>query len=133
MFPFDIEDEEVDVEVEEAKEPADYEIDFETGNLTGRIITGLDAIIQRAMIVLNTDRYFYSQYSWDHGSELNQLIGQNYDKDYIESEVKRMVSEALMTDENILDVTDFSDFMQNEKLTGSFTIDTVYGRRELSV
>ena len=59
MFPFDIEDEEVDVEVEEAEEPADYEIDFETGNLTGRIITGLDAIIQRARIVLNTDRYFY--------------------------------------------------------------------------
>lgn len=50
MFPFDIEDEEVDVEVEEAEEPADYEIDFETGNLTGRIITGLDAIIQRARL-----------------------------------------------------------------------------------
>lgn len=133
MFPFDIEDEEVDVEVEEAEEPADYEIDFETGNLTGRIITGLDAIIQRARIVLNTDRYFYPQYSWDHGVELNQLIGKNYDKDYIESEVKRMVSEALMTDENILDVTDFSSSMQNEKLTVSFTIDTVYGRRELSV
>lgn len=133
MFPFDIEDEEVDVEVEEAEEPADYEIDFETGNLTGRIITGLDAIIQRARIVLNTDRYFYSQYSWDHGAELNQLIGKNYDKDYIESEVKRMVSEALMTDENILDVTDFSSSMQNEKLTVSFTIDTVYGRSDLSV
>ena len=64
---------------------------------------------------------------------MNQLIGKNYDKDYIESEVKRMVSEALMTDENILDVTDFSSSMQNEKLTVSFTIDTVYGRRELSV
>ena len=38
-----------------------------------------------------------------------------------------------MTDENILDVTDFSSSMQNEKLTVSFTIDTVYGRRELSV
>lgn len=133
MFPFDIEDEEVDVEVEEVKEPADYEINFETGRLTGRIITGLDAIVQRAKIVLNTDRYFYSQYSWDHGAELNQLIGKNYDKDYIESEVKRMVSEALMTDESILDITDFSTFIQNEKLTVRFTIDTVYGRRELSV
>ena len=34
MFPFDIDDAELDVEVEEDKEPSDYEIDFETGIIT---------------------------------------------------------------------------------------------------
>ena len=47
MFPFDIEDDEVDVEIDEQTEPSDYEIDLETGKLTGRVITGLDAIKQR--------------------------------------------------------------------------------------
>jgi hypothetical protein len=69
MFPFDIDDAELDVEVEEDKEPSDYEIDFETGKLTGRIITGLPAIKQWVMIVLGTDKYYYTPDSWDHGGE----------------------------------------------------------------
>jgi hypothetical protein len=63
MFPFDIEDDEVDFNIDEQTEPSDYEIDLETGKLTGRVITGLDAIKQRVMIVFGTDRYYYNQYS----------------------------------------------------------------------
>ena len=33
MFPFDLEDEE-EIEIEEQKEPKDWEIDFKTGKLT---------------------------------------------------------------------------------------------------
>ena len=71
MFPFDLEDGEIDVEQEEEKEPKEYEIDLKTGKLTGRMITGLKAIEQWIYITLATDRFFYTQYSWDHGSELN--------------------------------------------------------------
>ena len=35
MFPFDLDDDEIDVEQREEKEPRDYEIDFKTGKLTG--------------------------------------------------------------------------------------------------
>ena len=44
MFPFDLDDDETEVDEIEEKEPKDYEVDFKTGKLTGRIITGLDAI-----------------------------------------------------------------------------------------
>ena len=50
MFPFDLEDEE-EIEIEEQKEPKDWEIDFKTGKLTGRVdihslnIHGITAMI----------------------------------------------------------------------------------------
>lgn len=133
MFPFDLDDEEINVAVPEEKEPTDYEIDFRTGRLTGRIITGLDAIIQWIRIVLSTDRYFYPQYSWNHGVELNTLIGQNYDESYIKSEVKRMIEEAIMIDENILGIDNLVCSMKGDKLTVSFTVNTIYGGGEVNV
>ena len=46
MFPFDIEDEEAMPEIEEEKELEEYEVDFESGNLTGRKISGKEAVKQ---------------------------------------------------------------------------------------
>lgn len=133
MFPFDIDDEEITPYVEEEKIPTDYEIDFKTGKLTGRVITGLDAIIQWVKIVLSTDRYYYPQYSWNHGSDLSSLIGQNYDQDYIKSEVQRMIEEAIMVDENITGISDLECSFERDKLTAKFTINTIYGGGEISV
>lgn len=133
MFPFDIDEEEINLEVEEDKMPTDYEIDFSTRKLTGRIITGLDAIKQWVMIVLSTERYYFPQYSWDHGVEFSKLIGQNYDENYITSEVKRMIEDAILIDPNILGIDNFKCSMKNDKLTVSFTINTIYGGGEISV
>ena len=133
MFPFDIDEDEITPVIEEEKEPTDYEIDFNTGRLTGKIITGLDAIIQWVRIVLSTDRYYYPQYSWSHGSDLSSLIGQNYDQDYIESEVKRMIEDAIMVDDNILGISDLECSFVKDKLTIQFKIETIYGGGEISV
>lgn len=133
MFPFDIDEDEITPEIEEEKIPSDYEIDLETGKLTGRIISGLDAIKQYVMIVLRTDRYFYPQYSWDHGCDLNSLIGQHYDDEYIKSEVKRMLDEALLIKSDVIGIEDLDCKIVRDKLICSFTLDTVYGRAEINV
>lgn len=133
MFPFDIDEEVINPEIEEEKEPCDYEIDFNTGKLTGRIITGLDAIKQWIQIVLHTDRYFYPQYSWDHGCELNTLIGKNYDENYINSEVKRMIEDAIMVDDNILGIENLECRLEKDRLTARFTVETIYGRSVIDV
>ena len=133
MFPFDIEDEDLEVQAEEEKELADYEIDFETGKLTGRTVTGLDAIKQWVKIVLITERYLFPQYSWNHGSDLNTLIGQGYDEDYITTEVKRMISEALSVDDSIIDFDELNIEMKGDRLSVSFVIDTIYGRGDINV
>lgn len=133
MFPFDIDDDELNIEEERLIVPTDYEIDFSTGKLTGRIITGLDAIIQWIKIVLITDRYVFPQYSWSHGSDLSTLIGQNYDEDYISTEVKRMIKEALSVDDSIIGFDDLVCEMKGDRLTISFTVNTLYGRGEINV
>ena len=133
MFPFDIDDAELDVEVEEDKEPSDYEIDFETGKLTGRIITGLPAIKQWVMIVLGTDKYYYTQYSWDHGCELRDLIGKGFKQDYIESEVKRIITDALSMSKDIKGISNLVVSYEGDTLTAAFTLDTIYGSEEVMV
>lgn len=135
MFPFDIEEDDVEIieEDETDKEPSDYEIDFTTGELTGRIITGLDAIKQWIRLALGTDRYFYNQFSWDYGSELNELIGQSYSEEYIESEVTRMVTDALSTNKDIDGISSLHVVMENDSLQISFIVNTPYGSGEVEV
>lgn len=133
MFPFDMEDDEIFPDAEDNGMPSDYEIDFRTGKLTGRVITGIEAVMQWAKIALSIDRYVYPQFSWNYGSELNTLIGQNYDKEYIESEAKRMIEDALTVHEDILGIDEFECSFEKDKLTASFVVETNYGRGEMSV
>lgn len=133
MFPFDLDDDETEVDENEEKEPKDYEVDFKTGKLTGRIITGLDAIKQWIKLTLGIDRYYYTQFSWNHGSELNTLIGKNVSAEYVESEVKRMLEEALLENEYINGIDDVECEIKNDVLVASFTVQTPYGEVSINV
>ena len=73
MFPFDLEIEELETEKEEVCR--EYEIDYKTGQLTGRIVEGKEAVKVWIYLTLHTDRYVFAQYSWNCGNELNVLIG----------------------------------------------------------
>lgn len=136
MFPFDLDDEEdvLEEEQEETKtQPTDYEIDFETGELTGRIITGLPAVIQWIRLALGTEKYFYNQFSWDYGSELQSLIGQEYDEEIIDSEVTRMITEALSESEDIEGISEITVESDRDSITATFTVNTVYGSEEVTI
>lgn len=137
MFPFDFDDDdELTLEEDAEKntsEPSDYEIDFTTGKLTGRIITGLPAVIQWIRLALMTERYFYNQFSWDYGNELLTLIGKSYSKEYIDSEVTRMVKDALSVCDDIDSVSNIIVEYENDSLEISFNVSTPYGKGEVSV
>ena len=133
MFPFDIDDEELEAEQDEETEPKDYEIDRATGALTGRFVTGLKAIEQWIYLTLSTDRYYFTQYSWDYGSELNTLIGQQGSQSYIESEAKRMLEEALLVNSYITGIEDLTCTVEKDVLTASFTALTEYGEVNIDV
>lgn len=134
MFPFNLEDEEIDAEeLEEETEKQEYEVDFETGKLTGRMISGIEAVKQWLTIALAIDRYKYTQYSWENGSELSTLIGQGYEKDYVDSEVERMISEVAELNDDITDVSDFNITFEDDRLTVSFKVSTVYGEEDMMV
>lgn len=131
MFPFDLEDIDIDELAKDNETNAEYEIDWETGRLTGNVITDLEALAQWVRLALATPRYMYQQYSWDYGHELDTLIGSQYDKELIESEVNRMITDAFSQNEEIEGIRDLVCTFEGDRLTASFTLVTIYGEAEV--
>lgn len=130
MFPFD---EDIETQIEDEKEPSEYGINFETGELTGDIVYGLEAVKVWCWLALNSSRYAYTQYSFDYGHDLEDLIGTVHSQEYLESEVQRIVKDTLIINENITDVevTDFE--LKDDKLKVNVYISTKWGEIELNV
>lgn len=134
MFPFDIDEgEEILTEEEEEVEYKEYEIDFETGQLTGRIVTGIEAIRVWAYLALHTAKYRYEQYSWDYGCEIENLIGKAYTEEHAESEIQRMLEECLLLNEHITEVELLNFSIEEDKTTGTINIISDYGEEEIEV
>jgi len=133
MFPFDLDDDEDIVEAEEeTTKQTDYEIDFTTGALTGRIISGLPALIQWIRLAIETKKYVFNQFSWDYGCEISDLIGKESSLEYIRSEVSRMLTDTLSGNTDIESIADLDVNVDNDKLNIKFTVNTVYGSKEVA-
>ncbi|SFE96082.1 Protein of unknown function [Paenibacillus algorifonticola] len=113
------------LETETAIEPSrTYYIDFANKRLSG-MTDGLSAIKQAVFKILQTERYRYFIYSFDYGSELDLLNESSHL--YIRSELKRRITEALLADDRIADVTDFELTVEGDKAAVSFTVITDEG------
>ena len=84
MFPF-IDTDDEDVQESEQYIPREYGINFETGQLSGKIVEGYDAILVWTWLALHTPRYRYYIYSEDYGQEYEDLIGKSYSSELIQS------------------------------------------------
>ena len=133
LFPF-VTDEEI-AQVTTAVLPSsirEYELDFKTGRLTGRIVTGVDALCVWAYLALKAKRYKWVIYSWQYGEEYTNLIGNSYDEDYLYSECKRYIEECLLINEHIKGIQDLNVWQENEKLFIRFRMVTDVGSKEVS-
>lgn len=81
-----------------------YEFDFAKGEFTGFYIDNTEAIRQFIQKALVTPRFRYLIYDSDFGSELEDLIGQDVTSEFLESEVPRIIEDALLYDERISSV-----------------------------
>lgn len=129
-FPFETED---IAEESEEIEPCEYEIDFETGQLTGNKVYRLEAIKVWIWNALRTPRYRHVVYTWDYGNEMDDVIGKGYTQDYINTELPRMIEECLLINPNITGVSDYDIELSGDKLNCSFTVKTIYGEVKESV
>jgi len=95
---------------EETIEPLrTYRIDFEKNEITSEIIEGLDAVSQFVHTRLRTPRYVYPIYSTDEGNEIEALLSdKEVTVEFKKMELPRLITEALIYDERISDVTDFN-------------------------
>lgn len=127
LLPAYIEDEEIEERKEEIKLPKEYDIDFKTGQLTGGIVEGKEALKVWIWLALQTPRYRYYIYTWDYGNEFEDLIGQGYTDEYIEVEAQRMTEDCLLVNEHIQGITEFHADRTCGTLTITFTANTIYG------
>ncbi len=126
LFPAYIENEILSEAIQPAI-PKEYGIDFKSGQLTGEIVEGLEAIKIWVWLALQVPRYRYYAYTWDYGSEFEDLIGQGYSDGYIESESRRMTEDCLLINPDIQNISDFHVNVEKDTLTISFIVNTVYG------
>lgn len=113
--------EDIDTEEETSRT---YKLHIEQGRILG-VTDELDAMRQAVYKILNTERFEYPMYSDHYGIELRELIGQ--DVVYVIPELERRVREALLADDRIEDVTDFSFAYREGCVMAAFTVQTVFG------
>lgn len=108
----------------------DYSLDRAKSKINGTV-EDLEALKQTIYFILNTERYEHLIYSWNYGVELADLIGQPYS--YVVPELERRITEALVQDERITGVSDFSFEKNKNKVHVTFVVSTIYGNVESEV
>lgn len=134
LFPF-IEAEDLTLADQEvtASSIREYEIDFEKGTLTGKIVEGVDALCVWAYLALKAKRYRWVIYSWYYGEEYTNLIGYSYSDEYLHSEVKRYMEECLYENEHITGIEELEVSQIKDKLYIKFRMITDVGSKEVEL
>ena len=95
----------------------------------GRIagyVDELDAMRQSVEKILSTERFAWNIYSDDYGSDVNDLIGEDFD--LVNSELERLITEALSADDRIVSVENFTiDQTSSNSIVVTFNVVTVFG------
>ncbi len=86
---------------------------------------GLQAVKQAVFLILNVERYEWLIYSWNYGMEWEGLIGQPVD--FCIPEIERRVREALLQDDRIVAVEDFTFQVDQRKVLARFTVNSIFG------
>lgn len=84
-----------------------------------------EAMRQAVSKILQTERYRYVIYDWNYGIELEELYGKNVT--YVIPELKKRIEDALLADDRITAVTDFSFAQKKGSVTAEFLVHTIFG------
>lgn len=107
-----------------------YRLDLSTKRI-GSKIDGQEAVMQAVAKVLLTERYSHVIYSGNYGIEFEDLVGKNYD--YVVSDLKRRIENALHADDRIFDVSALTFSKRDDSsLAVSFTVTSVEGTFNIS-
>jgi len=107
-----------------------WSLDFTRGRVAGTI-DGLDAVRQAVTKITQTERFRHLIYDADYGIELDGLIGR--DPAFVQSELRRRITEALTQDDRIDSVKDFQIDIAGDSATVRFTVVSSFGSFEQEV
>lgn len=105
----------------------EYGVNFNNGQFTGLLVNGSEAVKVWIWKCLMTERFRFPIYSWMYGSELEKYIGQVLEQEYIDTDVRLALEDALLINPEITSITDFRGSLERDVLTISFTANTIYG------
>ena len=108
--------------------PREYEIDFATGQLTGKIVEGIDAIKTWVWCCMHTQRFRYPIYSWDYGADMEQYVGQALPDEYLEVDLRDEIEEALKVNAWIPGIKDYNFERSGSGMKVSFAVETTLGQ-----
>jgi hypothetical protein len=126
LFPAYVEDDIVE-DIEETEEtPRDFGVDFATGQLTGTVVEGVEAIKVWCYFALQVARYRFHICSWTYGSDIEELYGKGFSAGYIKSEMKRMIKECLLENPFITSIEVNNAEYAGGRFKANVEITTVY-------
>lgn len=112
-----------------------FAFDFKTGEFIMKngnpiVLTGIDALKLWIEKCIRTQLNRYSIYKGrPYGANIEDLvIGKSYKFDFAESELRREIETALLRNENIQSMSEFSVEKRSAMLNIFFTLATVYGK-----
>ncbi len=89
----------------------------------------LEAVKQAIYLLLQTDRFLHPIFSWDYGIEREDWQEEDSEEE-LESLIEDRITEALLQDDRILEVTDFEFTRHREILAVAFTVHTIFGETQ---
>lgn len=110
--------------IEETMPSKTYNINRNTNRISG-YIDNKDAMVQAIYLILQTERYESMIYNWYYGVEFDSLIGKN--RDYVTSELRRVIREALLEDNRISEVDNFHLTFSDDSVLIDFLVTTNVG------
>lgn len=114
--------EEIRKEVKASSKPyLTYRLNDQKGMIDG-LIDGDEALRQFIKKALYTARSRYLIYDDQYGSEIEELIGAGVSKELLNEEIPRLIREALIYDDRIADVRDFSISHEGHRLHVEFKV-----------
>lgn len=107
--------------------------DFKKGDFVMKdgklvVLAGIEALKMWIIKVIRTEKFRFRIYESEndeqYGVMLEDLIGSNFDREFIEAEIEREVTEALMLHEYIVSVDEWQFERNSKKMTVSFAVTT---------
>jgi len=137
MFPDVTVTENTTTTTETASIGKSFLFDFDTGDFSlqdGNVVVaeGIEALKVWIVKTIKTEKYKFDIYD-EYGATLQDLISSGYSKAFIESEIKREITAALLKNVEITGVSGFTFTRENRGLTVAFTVNSIYGTTEREV
>lgn len=102
-----------------------YRLNFD-GRPSAGMLDGLEAMKQMIYLTLSCERYRYEIFSYNYGVELDGRIGEQNDG-ILRLKIRDAITDALIYDDRVTEVSDFSFSQDGKKLAVSFTVKTTQG------